>query len=147
MKTYFPTLFFSMFIFGLTTVQAQIGIGTTSPSSSSILDVQSDSKGILIPRLALEITTAATPVNNPENGLMVYNTKDTNDVKPGFYYWEDTEWLKIQDKNDVSIVNTTSYTGLTDGDTTPVPVEGEGIIVFSDPHFFGWDGTKWVQLD
>jgi len=132
---------------GLSQLQAQVGIGTTSPNESSVLDIQSASKGVLIPRLALEITTTATPVNNPENGLMVYNTKDTNDVVPGFYYWEDTQWLKIQDKNDVSIVNTTTYSGLTDGDTTPVPPEGEGIIVFSDPHFFGWDGTKWVQLD
>jgi len=134
-------------IIAFNNLQAQIGIGTSNPHESSVLEINSDSKGILIPRIALEITTSATPVNNPENGLMVYNTKDTNDIVAGFYYWEDTQWLKIQDKNDVSVVNTTTYTGLTNGDTTPVPPEGEGIIVFSDPHFFGWDGTQWVQLD
>lgn len=136
-----------LFPFVVLKTLGQVGIGTTNPHQSSVLDIQSDSKGMLIPRIQLEITTNATPVNNPENGLMVYNTKDTNDVVPGFYYWENTKWLKIQDKNDVSVVNTTTYTGLTDGDTTPVPPEGEGIIVFSDPHFFGWDGSKWVQLD
>ncbi len=140
-------LFLILSVLTVSKLQAQIGIGTTTPDASAVLDIKSDTKGVLIPRIVLEITTSATPISNPENGLMVYNIKDTNDVVPGFYYWETTKWIKIQDNNDVSIVNTTTYTGLTDGDTTPIPPEGEGIIVFSDPHFFGWDGTKWVQLD
>lgn len=140
-------IFLMMSLFFVSELKAQVGIGTTTPHESAVLDVQSDNKGVLIPRIVLEITTSATPINNPENGLMVYNTKDTNDVVPGFYYWESTKWIKIQDNNDVSLVNTTTYSGLTDGDTAPVPPEGEGIIVFSDPHFFGWDGSKWVQLD
>ncbi len=32
---------------------AQVGIGTASPSSSAQLDVSSSTKGILIPRIAL----------------------------------------------------------------------------------------------
>lgn len=137
-------------LLGFCTLQkasAQIGIGTTAPSESSILDIKSTDKGLLIPRIALSTTTAASPINNPENGLMVYNTFNGNDVVPGFYYWENTMWLRIQNNNDVSAINTTTYIGLTNGDTSPVPPEGEGIIVFSDPHFFGWDGSKWVQLD
>lgn len=41
------------------------------------------------------------------------------------------------------------YTGLTNGDTTPVPTGGAGTMVFDtvNLHFFGWNGTTWKQLD
>lgn len=39
------------------------------------------------------------------------------------------------------------YTGISDGVTTPVPDGGAGTIVFSDAHFYGWDGSTWKQLD
>lgn len=61
---------------------AQVGIGTTNPDVSSILDVVSTDKGILIPRMtASERLTIATPI---ADGLMVYQT---DDVK-GFYYYD-----------------------------------------------------------
>lgn len=64
------------------TVEAQIGIGTTSPDGSSILDVTSTDKGILIPRMtAIERLSIATPI---ADGLMVYQT---DDVK-GFYFYD-----------------------------------------------------------
>ncbi|MCK8481058.1 tail fiber protein [Psychroserpens algicola] len=63
---------------------AQVGIGTTNPDVSSILDVVSTDKGILIPRMtASERLTIATPI---ADGLMVYQT---DDVK-GFYYYDST---------------------------------------------------------
>ena len=42
-----------------------------------------------------------------------------------------------------------SYTGLTNGDVTPVPNGGAGTMVFdpSSLHFFGWNGSAWKQLD
>jgi hypothetical protein len=39
------------------------------------------------------------------------------------------------------------YTGLVQNATTPVPAGGSGTIVFSNNHFFGWNGTQWKQLD
>jgi uncharacterized protein (TIGR02145 family) len=52
---------------------AQVGIGTPIPDSSSILDVTSTTKGMLIPRM-----TQAEIVNivNPANGLVVFCTTD-----------------------------------------------------------------------
>lgn len=141
------TLIFLVFICNLEITKAQIGIGTTSPEPSSVLDISSSDKGVLIPRVSLTSTNVALPITNPVNGLMVYNANVVNDVVVGFYYWENSEWVKLQNNKDITTVNTTDYTGLTDGDTTPVPVEGDGVIVFSDPNFFGWNGTNWVQLD
>lgn len=37
--------------------QAQVGIGTNNPHPSAILDVQSQDKGVLLPRVALESRT------------------------------------------------------------------------------------------
>lgn len=56
-----------------------VGIGTGSPDPSAVLDLKSDSKGLLIPRLnALQRTVLASPAT----GLLVYQT----DAPEGFYY-------------------------------------------------------------
>lgn len=49
-------------------VQAQVGIGTTTPSTNSALDVTSPNKGIMLPRLA-----DTTNVSSPSAGLMIYD--------------------------------------------------------------------------
>lgn len=36
-----------------TMVQAQVGIGTNNPDSSSVLELKSTTKGLLIPRVSL----------------------------------------------------------------------------------------------
>lgn len=59
-------------------VHAQTGIGTASPDSSAKLEVASNNKGILIPRMTSSQITAIT---NPANGLLVYQT----DGVTGFY--------------------------------------------------------------
>lgn len=88
------------FIFYLTCYISfsQVGIGTTTPKA--LLDITSDTKGILIPRTALVMTTQELPVVNPnggslENSTMVYNTVTINDVRPGIYYWETDRWLRL----------------------------------------------------
>ncbi len=48
-----------------------VGIGTTSPNASSILDITNNSKGLLIPRMS---TSAITSISNPAKGLMVYDS-------------------------------------------------------------------------
>jgi hypothetical protein len=51
-------------------VKAQIGIGTTSPNISSLLDLSSTTKGFLLPRMTTDQQTALL---NPAIGLMVFN--------------------------------------------------------------------------
>lgn len=50
---------------------AQVGIGTTSPDASSMLDIQSTAKGMLIPRMD---TTQRTGITSPATGLLVFDT-------------------------------------------------------------------------
>jgi hypothetical protein len=51
--------------------QAQVGIGTTSPDASAILDLSSTSKGILIPRMTSEERNA---IASPTEGLLIFNS-------------------------------------------------------------------------
>lgn len=64
---------------------AQMGIGTTSPHSSSILDLTSTSSGLLIPRMT---NTQMNDITTPATGLIVYNT--TNSC---IYFYDGATWV------------------------------------------------------
>jgi trimeric autotransporter adhesin len=58
---------------------AQVGIGTTTPNASSMLDVTSTTKGLLIPSMTKAQRIA---IGSPATGLMIFQTDDT----AGVYY-------------------------------------------------------------
>lgn len=67
-------------LFGLTILtlyitNGQIGIGTTSPDQSSILDISSTEAGLLIPRMT---TTERDAILSPAKGLLIYNIDHTS---------------------------------------------------------------------
>ncbi|MFE3869863.1 hypothetical protein ACFX5F_01335 [Flavobacterium sp. ZS1P70] len=62
-----------------TNMFAQVGIGTTTPNASSILDLTSSTQGLLMPRMT---TVQRMAIVSPADGLMVY---DTN-LKSFFHY-------------------------------------------------------------
>lgn len=68
----------------------QVGINTTTPDASSMLDITSTDKGVLIPRISIPNLNASAPITSPATSLMVYNTNVTTGV--GFYYWDGTKW-------------------------------------------------------
>src|SRR5690554_2828950 len=76
---------------------AQVGVGTTNPNASSALDIVSNERGLLVPRIALTQTSVAAPVVSPASSLLVFNTATVNDVVPGFYYWSGSEnkWIAM----------------------------------------------------
>lgn len=76
---------------------SQVGIGTTSPNPSSILEVSSSDKGLLIPRVDLDDVSTSTPITNPATGLLIYN--DGGDEIDGFYYWNGSEWTPFTSGN------------------------------------------------
>jgi type VI protein secretion system component Hcp len=73
----FITMITISILFAAQLVTAQVGIGTTSPNASSILDLSSPDKGLLLPRV-----NDTTAVSNPSAGLMVY---DLNAHSPAFH--------------------------------------------------------------
>ncbi len=80
-------LFLLLFILTLTTASAQVGIGTTTPDASAILDITSTEKGFLPPRLTSAERAAIT---TPAQGLMIYNI----DAKCLEVY-NSTAWLSL----------------------------------------------------
>lgn len=71
-------------------IQAQVGINTTTPDASSMLDISATDKGLLIPRVSIPNLNAAAPITAPATSLLVYNTNATTGT--GFYYWDGTKW-------------------------------------------------------
>ena len=65
---------------------AQVGIGTVSPNASSVLDVSSTTKGMLVPRMT---QTQRNAITTPETGLLVFQTDGTI----GFHYYNGTNWV------------------------------------------------------
>ncbi|SFC81417.1 hypothetical protein [Algibacter pectinivorans] len=67
---------------------SQVGIGTTTPNDSAILDIESTDKGLLIPRLT---TTQRNNITTPAPGLMIFNTStntfEFNSGTPGTPAW------------------------------------------------------------
>ncbi|MBC7849889.1 MAG: FG-GAP repeat protein [Chitinophagaceae bacterium] len=52
-----------------------VGIGTTNPNPSAQLDISSNSKGVLVPRMT---TAQRKAISNPEPGLLVFDTDKRN---------------------------------------------------------------------
>lgn len=94
------TIIVSLFSFFVTVSFSQsVGIGTSTPDSSAQLDVFSNNKGFLPPRVALVSLDVPDPISKPAAGLLVYNTgtagTSPNNVFPGYYYWNGLGWSKI----------------------------------------------------
>jgi hypothetical protein len=96
-------------------VQSQsVGIGTLTPDNNAILDIKSNSKGMLIPRTS---TVSRLAIVNPAKGLLFYDT-----VTGSFWFHNGTAWSEISQASNVwgltgnSGTNlATHFVGTTDG--------------------------------
>ena len=55
----------------ITNIAQNVGIGTTTPAASALLDLSSTSKGLLPPRMT---TTERNAITTPATGLVIFNT-------------------------------------------------------------------------
>ena len=83
--TYFFCLFCLAFSFGYS---QNVGIGTTTPDASSILELNSSTLGFLVPRMTAVQKTA---IAAPATGLLIYQTDGT----AGFWYFDGTVWAQF----------------------------------------------------
>lgn len=75
-------------------INAQTGIGTTTPHASAKLDVTATNKGFLPPRVTLTSATDAATIASPAEGLLVYNLGSVG-LQAGYYYWNGSNWATI----------------------------------------------------
>ncbi|MDO6745557.1 hypothetical protein Q4553_13390, partial [Tenacibaculum soleae] len=76
---------------------SQVGIGTLTPSESSQLEITSNDKGVLIPRVNIDDLNTIAPITSQvvEESLLVYNTNTVSGK--GFYYWAENKWNRLVD--------------------------------------------------
>jgi len=75
--------------------QGNVGIGTTSPDASALLDLTSTSRGFLVPRMTEAQKNA---IAAPATGLMIYETDAATTgtyagTLPTFWYYNGTTWV------------------------------------------------------
>lgn len=89
---------FLIFIIALTNCFSQVGINTTSPDASAVLDVTSTTQGFLTPRVT---TIQRQAISTPASGLLVFDTDAT-----AFYYYDGVAWVALISANTIN-----DYTG------------------------------------
>jgi hypothetical protein len=75
---------------------SQVGINTNKPGDGAVLDIFSEDKGLLIPRLDIVDLSTIAPIainSAAEESLLVYNTNASSGK--GFHYWSGSTWIKI----------------------------------------------------
>jgi hypothetical protein len=96
MKNILPLVFAVLFCHFL---KAQsVGVGTNTPNANAALEIKSNTKGLLMPRLSSSIRTSMA---NVPKGMLVYDTTYSS-----FYYHDGKRWLLLSDhNNDSSLTN------------------------------------------
>lgn len=79
-----------------------VAIGGSTPDASALLDVNSTSKGVLLPRLALTSNTDSSTISSPATGLLVYNTGTAGLTYIGYVFWNGSEWRSIDNSTTVA---------------------------------------------
>ncbi|WP_299384284.1 hypothetical protein [uncultured Lacinutrix sp.] len=79
---------------------SQVGIGTTSPDPSSVLDISSETQGMLAPRMT---TVQKLAIASPADGLLVYDTTEN-----AFYFYNSSNWVIVptEKRNNHKLIKT-----------------------------------------
>lgn len=82
-------ILFFLILLSLKLSSQSVGIGEDVfiPHSSSILEIRSQERGILIPRMT---TSERDAISNPAEGLLIYNTTSNR-----LNYWNGSAWVEV----------------------------------------------------
>jgi len=109
------------------------------PNPSALLDVNAlpgNNKGLLIPRIPLTQTTSNAPIGaGIATSLLVYNTANVNDVTPGYYYWDGTQWVRMLNQAWVL----TGNAGTTAGTNFLGTTDAKDLV-------FKTNSTEWMRI-
>ncbi|MBD0831784.1 hypothetical protein ICJ83_06530 [Aestuariibaculum sp. TT11] len=109
-------------------MRAQVGIGTTNPDPSSVLDISSNSQGLLIPRMSSQERES---ISSPASGLLVFDT----DLL-AFVFSDGETWSTIGKTRGInSGINPTGWVSLIDADYQ-LTLSGISLSESSDPTNF-----------
>jgi len=112
-----------------------VGVGTTTPVASAVLDITSTTQGILAPRLT---TTQRDAVASPATGLSVYNTT-TNALN----VYNGTVWQGLG----TSTFFTNNNSAITDGSFLSVAHNQNTNDAILTPWAYNTTTAQWQQVD
>ena len=94
---------------------AQVTIGSGDPPhASAVLELKTNDKGFLGPRIALTSPTDQTTILSPAIGLLVYNTGTAGLSYAGYVFWNGSEWRSLHNSSiSNGIVGTITCNGIT----------------------------------
>ena len=109
MKTYFLTALFSLFCFD--SIAQSVGIGTTSPDASALLEINTKTKGLLMPRM---LKAQKNVIPSPGTGLLLFQNGPDS---VGFHYYNGSRWEWIQSASNLDTLkwSTTGNAGTNAG--------------------------------
>ena len=120
-----------------------------APHPSALLDVQSDSKGVLIPRMS---TAKRMAISNSAQGLLIFDT-DTD----SFWYFSNSNWLELSSSNSVDAVSENQKIkieiDLTKNSLQQVDISGNYAVfgasgLNNNPGLalvYKWNGSRWIK--
>jgi hypothetical protein len=122
-----------------------VGIGTTKPDNSAILDLSSSNKGLLMPRMSMKDRES---IANPATGLKIYQTDGT----AGEYTFDGKTWnksLTTGDANSIAVdpndwsfggnaVTTGAYLGTNSNHPLIFKAAGQRVGFFDQTGFFNF---------
>ncbi|MCT4664282.1 MAG: fibronectin type III domain-containing protein [Flavobacteriales bacterium] len=116
---------------------SQIGIGTTTPHSSSVLDVHSTNKGFLLPRIRHH-----SDISNPAEGLTIYDLSDRC-----INYHNGTDWQSFCSDNIAP--NAILDLRVTDSTSTSISLAWSPAFdnTSTEKYFISQDGTIIDSVD
>jgi hypothetical protein len=140
MKTILKYLFIFFILLSSRSLYGQVGIGTVTPENSSILDISSSSKGLLIPRLS---TLQRDAIVSPAEGLLIYNTSLSN-IEMNIGNITVPNWVGTKEPESIidsvfegDVISTISTNNLLVSGMTIVPQIGTFIALFNAQHRIG----------
>ena len=86
---------------------SQVGIGTTSPHASSVLDITATDAGLLTPRMTAAQRDA---ISSAAIGLLIYQIDNT----PGFYFYNGSAWSALGGSSSGDTITLDDYKDYTD---------------------------------
>ena len=102
---------FSILFLSALFCKAQIGIGTTTPNSSAILELQSSGKGFLIPRMQATQRLGIAAVN----GLLVYDMDSSS-----LFVYEISAWKRLRSISNLESLVSGTAAGICFNGTVPI---------------------------
>jgi len=113
---------FAALIYG----QNKIGNNPATINGGSLLELESTSKGLLLPRIPLDDVTKWTLDGVAVNGMLIF-VDGTGTQAKGIYYWNSTQWSRVINSDELSalIVNYTTVSNSSTGNKLKTTVNGK----------------------